>query len=119
MCFIWLEMLKIAPVSGAPPQTPLGTTIPRPPSREGLLAFGNRSFAPSALAISQIFSRSVPPKLDTDFRLWLVLLCKRIHVYEKGEWPDDFNKSIVVPIEKKANATECGDFRTISLIPHA
>ena len=25
---------------------------PRPPSRKGLLAFGNRSFAPSALAIS-------------------------------------------------------------------
>src|SRR6218665_2538248 len=24
-----------------------------------------------------------------------------------------------LPIEKKANATECGDFRTISLIPHA
>src|SRR6218665_1074964 len=32
---------------------------------------------------------------------------------------DDFSKSIVVPIEKKANATECGYFRTISLIPHA
>jgi len=45
----------------------------------------------------------------------LVLLCKRM--YEKGEWhwPDDFNKSVVVLIEKKANATECGDFRTISL----
>src|SRR6218665_2906191 len=42
----------------------------------------------------------------------LVLLCK--HMYNKGEWPDDFSKSIVVPIEKKANATECGDFRTIS-----
>src|SRR6218665_2267956 len=47
----------------------------------------------------------------------LVLLCK--HMYNKGEWPDDFSKSIVVPIEKKAIATECGDFRTISLIPHA
>src|SRR6218665_3578562 len=47
----------------------------------------------------------------------LVLLCKRM--YEKGEWLDDFNKSAVVPIEKKANATKCGDFRTISLIPHA
>src|SRR6218665_1733159 len=47
----------------------------------------------------------------------LVLLCKRM--YEKGEWPDDFKKSIVAPIEKKPNATECGDFRTISLIPHA
>src|SRR6218665_4047839 len=47
----------------------------------------------------------------------LVLLCKRM--YEKGEWPNDFNKSVVVPIEKKENATECGYFRTISLIPHA
>jgi len=48
----WLEMLQIASVSGAPPQTPLGelTTLPQTPySREGLLAFGNRSFAPSAL----------------------------------------------------------------------
>src|SRR6218665_1769001 len=35
---------------GAPPQTPLGelTTLPRPPSREGLLAFSNHNFAPSA-----------------------------------------------------------------------
>ena len=45
------------------------------------------------------------------------MLCKRM--YNTGEWPDDFSKSIVVPIEKKANATECGDFSTISLIPHA
>ena len=43
----------------------------------------------------------------------------RKHMYNKGEWPDDFSKSIVVPIEEKANATECGDFRTISLMPHA
>src|SRR6218665_2573390 len=37
----WHEMLKIASVSGAEPQTPLGelTTLPRPPSVEGLLAF--------------------------------------------------------------------------------
>jgi len=44
-------MFKITSASGALPQTPLGS-LPRslrPPSREGLLAFGNRSFAPSAL----------------------------------------------------------------------
>src|SRR6218665_4113479 len=35
----------------------------RPPSREGLLAFGNRSFAPSALALTPIFPISVPPKV--------------------------------------------------------
>src|SRR6218665_3838923 len=33
---------------------------PRPPSRQGLLAFGNYSFAPSALALSPIFSISAP-----------------------------------------------------------
>src|SRR6218665_2540137 len=44
-------MLTIASVSGDPPQTPLGelTMLPKPPSREWLFAFGNRSFAPSAL----------------------------------------------------------------------
>ena len=28
-------------------------------------------------------------------------------------------QTIMVPLEKKANATECGDYRTISLISHA
>src|SRR6218665_4207918 len=66
MYSIWHEMLKIASASGAEPQTPLGSLrrSPRPPSRERLLAFSNRSFAPSALELSPIFSRSVPPKLD-------------------------------------------------------
>jgi len=51
--------------------TPLGelTTLPQASSHEGLLAFGNRSFSPSALALSPIFSISVPPKLYTDLRL--------------------------------------------------
>src|SRR6218665_2690033 len=62
-------MLKIASASGAPPQTALGSLrrSPRPPSREGLLAFGNRSFAPLALALSPNFSRSVPPKVTYRF----------------------------------------------------
>jgi len=47
------------------------TTLPQTPSRQGLLAFCNRSFAPSALALSPIFSISVP-KLYTDLRLWSI-----------------------------------------------
>ena len=51
--------MAIVSVYGAPHQTPLGelnydapqSPDPRP-SREGLLAFGNRNFAPSALTIS-------------------------------------------------------------------
>jgi len=42
---IWHEMFKIGSASGSPLQTPLGqlTAFPRQPSREGLLAFGNRT----------------------------------------------------------------------------
>ena len=47
----------------------------------------------------------------------LVKICQTI--YESGEWPDDFMQTIMVPLEKKANAAECGDYRTISLISHA
>src|SRR6218665_1981331 len=60
------KMLKIASASaGAPPRARWGAyDAPRPPSREGLLAFGNRSFAPSALALYPIFLGSVPQVID-------------------------------------------------------
>ena len=47
----------------------------------------------------------------------LIKLCQKIYV--TGEWPTDFVQSILIPMKKKANATECGDHRTISLISHA
>lgn len=43
-------------------------------------------------------------------------LCQQI--YMQGRWPLEWVKTIMVPIPKKCNAVECGDFRTISLIPH-
>ena len=47
----------------------------------------------------------------------MVELCR--DMYEKGEWPKDFTRIAMIPLPKKPNATECGDYRTISLIPHA
>jgi len=47
----------------------------------------------------------------------LVDLCKEI--YEKGIWPEDFTRIVMIPIPKKTNATECADYRTISIISHA
>ena len=35
----------------------------------------------------------------------LVELC--MEIYNTGEWPDDFTKSIMIPIPKKANAVDC------------
>jgi len=39
-------------------------------------------------------------------------------IYKSGYIPEDFRKSIFVPIPKVSRAQECGDFRTIALISH-
>ena len=44
-------------------------------------------------------------------------LCQQI--YETGKWPTDFLQTVIISLEKKPNATECSDFRTISLLGHA
>jgi len=55
-------------------------------------------------------------RLDEEGTRYIVQLCQQI--YREGVWPEDFRKTIMIPIPKKANATDCSDFRTISLIPH-
>ena len=47
----------------------------------------------------------------------LVGLCQDI--YEEGTWPEDFTRLVFIPLQKKENAVECEDHRTISLICHA
>jgi hypothetical protein len=42
-----------------------------------------------------------------------------MEIYNTGIWPEDFTKSVLIPIPKKANAVDCSDYRTISLISHA
>jgi len=49
--------------------------------------------------------------------LYLERICKKM--YETGTWPEDFTKVVMVPLQKKQNATESADHRTISLISHA
>src|SRR6476469_4170379 len=40
-------------------------------------------------------------------------------MYVKGIWPSDFTRVVMIPLQKKMNAVECSDHRTISLISHA
>ena len=40
-------------------------------------------------------------------------------VWKKKEWPSDWKKSVYVPIYKKGDKKECGNYRTIALISHA
>ena len=37
----------------------------------------------------------------------------------KKQWPQDWKRSVFIPIRKKGNAKECSNYRTIALISHA
>ena len=54
--------------------------------------------------------------LDKEATLELVNICKRNY---EGVWPKDFAKTVLLPLPKKLNASDCGDYQTISHITHA
>ena len=44
-------------------------------------------------------------------------ICQQI--WKTQQWPQDWKRSIFIPIPKKGNAKECSDYHTIALISHA
>ena len=44
-------------------------------------------------------------------------ICQQI--WKIQQWPQDWKKSLFIPIPKKGNAKECSNYRTIALISHA
>ena len=43
-------------------------------------------------------------------------ICQQIQ--KTQQWPQDWKKSVFIPVPKKGNAKECSDYRTIALISH-
>ena len=41
------------------------------------------------------------------------------HIWKTQQWPQDWKRSVFIPIPKKGNAKECSNCRTIALISHA
>ena len=44
-------------------------------------------------------------------------ICQQI--WKTQQWPQDWKRSVFVPIPKRGNAKECSNYRTIALISHA
>ena len=44
-------------------------------------------------------------------------ICQQI--WKTQQWPQDWKRSVFIPIPKKDNAKECSNYRTIELISHA
>ena len=40
-------------------------------------------------------------------------------IWKTQQWPQDWKRSVFIPIPKKGNAKECSDYRIIGLISHA
>ena len=43
-------------------------------------------------------------------------ICQQI--WKTQQWPQDWKRSVFIPIPKKANAKECSNYRTIAFISH-
>ena len=44
-------------------------------------------------------------------------ICQK--VWKTQQWPQDWKRSVFIPIPKKGNAKDCSNYRTIALISHA
>ena len=40
-------------------------------------------------------------------------------IWKTQQWPQDWKRSLSIPIPKKGNAKECSDYRTVALISQA
>ena len=46
----------------------------------------------------------------------LLSICQQI--WKTQQWPQDWKRSVFIPIPKKGNAKECSNYHTIALISH-
>ena len=50
---------------------------------------------------------------------WHILYSICQHIWKTQQWPQDWKRSVFIPIPEKGNATECSNYGTIPLISHA
>ena len=54
--------------------------------------------------------------LEDDAVKVLHLICKQM--WKTQQWPQDWKRSVFIPIPKKGNAKECSNYHTVALISH-
>ena len=63
------------------------------------------------------FQLSISKSYKNDAVKVLHSICQQI--WKTQQWPQDWKRSVFIPIPKKGNAKECSNYHTISLISHA
>ena len=54
---------------------------------------------------------------DDAVKVLLHSICQ--HIWKTQQWPQDWKRSVFIPIPKKGKAKESSNYRTIALISHA
>ena len=54
---------------------------------------------------------------DDAVKVLLHSICQQI--WKTQQWPQDWKRSVLIPIPKKGNAKECSNYHTVALISHA
>ena len=57
------------------------------------------------------------PVLKDDAVKVLHSICQQI--WKTSQWPQNWKRSVFIPIPKKGNAKDCSNYHTIALISHA
>ena len=57
--------------------------------------------------------------LDLSSEFMPFVTCQRIDISQSLRWPQDWKRSVFIPIPKKGNAKECSNYSTMALISHA
>ena len=70
------------------------------------------SLFPANKSLAELFQ-----VLKDDAGKVLYSICQQI--YKTQKWPQDWKRSVCIPVPKKGNAKECSNYRTIALISHA
>ena len=66
-------------------------------------------------------SDGIPVELSQILKDDAVKVCHSIcqQIWKTQQWPQDWKRSVFIPIPKKGNAKECSNYCTIALISHA
>ena len=62
----------------------------------------------------------IPAELFHILKMMLLKCCTQYaSKFGKQQWPQDWKRSVFIPIPKKGSDKECSNYRTIALISHA
>ena len=96
---------------------PLSTVFRRSLVVSFPLVFDNFTVMYLGMSLGLFYAKYPFQILKDDAVKVLHSICQQI--WKTQQWPQDWKRTVFIPIPKKGNAKECSNYHTIALISHA